>query len=172
MIFKNAQQETVGFVLIVVIVLIMGVIFLAFSIGKGKITNQNSVEISNFLDASMIYTTNCSINEYYTDIGDLIKYCYNSQNCDDGKNSCSFSREELERIVNESFQIGLNSPNRAYKLDVFYTVQNSTSNQDIFNDTIGIFNNCTSIPGAESSLVESSLNSGYISVDLEICRSS
>ena len=79
---KKAQHEILGFVLIVLIVSIIGVIFLSISIAKGKGQKQNSVEISNFLESAMYYTTDCAISSFpkYQELQDLIKKCYDSPN--------------------------------------------------------------------------------------------
>lgn len=167
---KKSQSEIVGFVLIVVIVMVVGLIFLGFSIGRGQTSKQNSVEIGNFLEASMSYTTKCSINGYYSEMQDLIKACYDNKNCGDGTSSCDFAKEELKRIVTESFNIGENSPNKAYNLEAYYSVSNATIRENLFNDSVGRFENCSSRPGAESIIVDNSMSSGSISVDMEICR--
>ncbi len=79
---KQAQHEIVGFVLIVLIVSIVGVIFLSLAISKGKQTTQQSVEVSNLLQSAMYYTTNCEVNYavQYREMQDLIKECYKNPN--------------------------------------------------------------------------------------------
>jgi len=89
---KRSQQEILGFVLIVVLVTIIGLVFLSFSIGKDRPKKQTSAEISNLLEAVMYYTTDCAINyvPQYREIQDLMKDCYNdpSQRCLSGNISC------------------------------------------------------------------------------------
>jgi len=74
---KKAQQEIVGFVLIVLIVTIIGIVLLVMSIGRGDKKVQNSVEISNLLEAGMYYTSDCATNyaPYYLEVQELIKQC-------------------------------------------------------------------------------------------------
>ena len=88
---KQAQQETVGFVLIIVIVTVAGLIFLGLSINKGETVKKTSAEISDFLQSSMYYTTNCTTTfiPQYKDMQDLIKSCYRDEKCLDEKAACS-----------------------------------------------------------------------------------
>jgi len=71
---KKAQNEIVGFVLIIVIVSVIGVIFLSLMIGRGEPIRQDSVQISNLLASSMYYTSDCAVNYIpnYKDGQDLI----------------------------------------------------------------------------------------------------
>ena len=77
---KKGQHEIAGFVLIVLIVSIIGVVFLSIAFAKGT-SEQNSFEVSNLLESSMYATTGCAINyvPQYRDIQDLIKECYKDQ---------------------------------------------------------------------------------------------
>ena len=64
---KRAQQEIVGFVLIVVIVMIGLMVFLVISIRtENEVTN--SAEVDNILSSIMRHTTNCAIS-YEPDYG-------------------------------------------------------------------------------------------------------
>jgi len=74
---KRSQNEIIGFAIIVVIVAVVGVIFLSLSIGRGEVRKKTSVEISDFLQSSMHYTTNCTTDYIpnYKDLQDLIKAC-------------------------------------------------------------------------------------------------
>lgn len=105
---KRSQHETLGFVLIVAIVIIILVIFLALSAGKGKVLRQNSVEISNLLQASIYYTSDCAINFFpqYQEIQDLISACYKNpeQKCLSG-NPCVESTVTTDRLGSK-FSIG------------------------------------------------------------------
>jgi len=167
---KNAQQEISGFVLIVVIVTIIGLGLLVLSIGRGEIEKPASIEISNLLESAMSYTTDCSINEGYRELGDLIKACYKNQNCYDNKNSCDVASSTLDSIISKSLVIGENSPNKAYNLSVYYSAINSTIKDEKIKIQEGIFANCTSKIGASTSLLVSSMDYGIINIELEVCR--
>jgi hypothetical protein len=92
---KRTQQEAVGFVIIVMIVIILGVIFLGISLrNKGKAVSYEDAEIANFLVASSSYTSECyKDNEpFYRTLGDLTKDCYlrdfKQIACPSGRNAC------------------------------------------------------------------------------------
>ena len=56
---KKGQQEMVGFIVIVLIIVIAGVIFLGIYLRGDKKINTLDAEISNFLIASSRYTSDC-----------------------------------------------------------------------------------------------------------------
>ena len=105
---KCGQHEIVGFVLIILIVTIIGVVFLGFSINRGEVSKQESVELSNLLEASMYYTTDCAVSfiPQYKDMQDLIKSCYKNEKCLNDKMACVVLEEELKNLVDKSLNIG------------------------------------------------------------------
>src|SRR3990167_6137271 len=120
---KKAQHEIVGFVVIVLMVTIVGLIFLSFSINKEP-RRQNSAEKSKLLGATMYYTTNCSTTFIpdYKNGQDLIKECYKNKGnkCLNGETVCSVLKTDLESIIDKSLQIHPDSPNKAYKLNIYH----------------------------------------------------
>jgi hypothetical protein len=164
---NRSQQETVGFVLIIVIVTIAGLIFLGFSINTGETTKKTSAEISDFLQASFYYTTNCTTSfiPQYKDMQDLIKSCYKNEKCLDDRMACSVLDETFKEIIKKSFLVSEESKNKAYQGNIYYSVE-EMPNQGILNISEGNFNNCSSTAGASQSIF---MDSGQINVDLEIC---
>ena len=81
---KRSQHEIAGFVLIVVLVTIIGLVFLILFANNNSSGKRDSIEISNLLEASMYYTTDCAINYIpnYENLQDLIKTCYNDPDQD------------------------------------------------------------------------------------------
>ncbi len=88
---KRSQHEIVGFVIIVLIVSIIGVIFLSIAFSKSSVSEQHSAEISHLLGASMYVTSSCAINyvPQYRDMQDLIKECYKDSERECFAGSCS-----------------------------------------------------------------------------------
>jgi hypothetical protein len=171
---KRSQQEILGFVLIVVLVTVMGVVFLSFSIGKSKPTKQTSAEISNLLEASMYHTTDCAVNyvPQYREVQDLIKECYKNpeQQCLNGLGVCHVLESTLKDLIDQSLKISEDSPNKAYNLKIYYTSLNSLNETiDILLLQEGIFKNCSSKPGGNH-LIAVTLSSGTINTELEVCR--
>ena len=78
---KKSQHEIAGFVLIVLIVSVIGVVFLSIAFGRGEVSRHSSVEVSKLLESAMYYTTDCAVNyiPQYRDIQDLVKECHKSQ---------------------------------------------------------------------------------------------
>lgn len=168
---KKAQHEIVGFVIIVVIVSVVGLILLSFNIGR-EAPKQTSAEISHFLQSSMYHTSSCAINyiPQYKDIEDLIKLCYNGQRCLDGKDACDVLNSTLKELIENGFDISESGINKAYKMNIYYTTQDT----DQADDTIlilngGVFERCSTKIGASTALA-SGFISGIIEVELEICK--
>jgi len=79
MINKRAQQEMVGFVLIVILVTIIGLILLTVFINKKE--TRTTAEVSNLLQAVMYYTSDCySQNNEPKEVEDLINECNRNPN--------------------------------------------------------------------------------------------
>ncbi len=80
---NKGQQEIVGFVLIVVLVVIASMIFLVISIKNHSSDNKDSAKVSNMLDALMSTTTNCAIvyEPNYDNFEELFKSCFKKEGC-------------------------------------------------------------------------------------------
>jgi len=98
---KKGQQEIVGFVLIVVLVVVGLMVFLAISL-RGGDEVLTSVEVSNVLDVLMRTTTECAIvyDPNFDDFEDLFKSCSEGKNCENlDKKACDYLNESLEEVV-------------------------------------------------------------------------
>ena len=169
---KKAQHEMVGFVLIVVIVAVVGVIFLSFSVGRGG-SKVNSAEIGNLLEASMSYTTDCTVSftPQYKDLQELVKSCYRNEQCLNGQSACESLEDNLKRVIDIGLDVGEDGVNKAYKLDVYYRALQSENRDGILNVSEGDYSNCKSEIGASHQILISSISSGSINLELEVCRS-
>ena len=165
---NKAQHEIVGFAAIIIIVSIIGLIFLSLSIGRGESDKKTSVEISNFLQASMYHTINCTTSYIpdYKDIQGLIKACYKNERCTNGKMTCDVLEEDFGLIVYDSFNVSEESKNKAYKLNIYYEDSEIEINEEIMNFTEGNFNNCSSKAGANQPIF---FDPGQIIIELEFC---
>jgi hypothetical protein len=171
---KKSQHETLGFVLIVMIVVIIIVIFLGLSAGKGNGGRQNSVEISNLLQSSIYYTTDCAINfpVDYENVQGLISACYQNpdQNCLDGKKVCEVLNETFKKIVSKSLRIDAESPNNAYTVNIYFSpINNLHDKTPITFIWEGEFVKCKSKPGGIYLLPTTTFSSITIGIELEIC---
>jgi hypothetical protein len=97
----RGQQEIVGFVLIVVLVMIALMVFLIISV-RDDGGEEESVEVSNMLDVLMKATTECAIvyEPDYDNIEELFKSCYKGDSCNNlGVPACEYLNESLLGLV-------------------------------------------------------------------------
>jgi len=175
---KRSQHEIAGFVLIVLIVSIIGVVFISIAFAKGGVSSQSSIEVSNLLEASMYSTTNCAINyiPQYRDIQDLIKECFKDQTgnfrtCLGEEDVCEVLERDLKEIIDEGLVVGEQSPNRAYKLDIYFTYGDDVNpNEEILSLNNGIFSNCSAVVGGGHSISAGSFGFGSIETQLRVCK--
>jgi len=160
---KRSQEEIIGFVLIVVLVVIVGVILLGLALRKSS-PSQNSVELSNFLEASMLTTTSCAINfvPNYESLQDLILACWNNEKCLNDKPACEMLNKTAAELLDKSFPIN-SGRYSGYKINIFYAINETESRQDILSLDKG---NCSSGAGGEKIIPASP---GNIITRLEVC---
>lgn len=92
---KRAQQEVVGFVMIVILLIVIGVVFLGFSLRQKP--QETEHQESMMLDSmyTMLAYSSCETN-----MRQLIKDCYNepSKDCD-GKPVCTHINNEFSDML-------------------------------------------------------------------------
>ena len=161
---KRAQQEMVGFVLIVVLVMIALMVFLVISVTSEPETSTNNKEADNLLSAVLSHTTECAIvfEPDYDDFEDLIKSCYASKTCSNlGKPACEYLKTSLTVVMSDS--MATLSDINYYKLSVLEEDLEGTEGLLLLEE-----GNCTgsSTFGASKLLAYSS---GKLYVTLELC---
>jgi hypothetical protein len=98
---KKAQNEMVGFVLIVVLVIFILAIFLFISLKSPK-EGITDVKAGNLLSSLLKYTTNCAIvyEPQYDDLSALIRSCSDNRRCSNlDKDACVYLNETLKEIM-------------------------------------------------------------------------
>ncbi len=119
---KKGQEEIVGFVLIVLLITVILVIFLGIYLsGKNKDLSVESSEVSQFVEAMMQYSSDCSLNQgfSYENLGDLATNCATSNSlCENGKSACEVLKNSTKEAIESSWVFGSNSPNRAYRFTI------------------------------------------------------
>ena len=101
MLTDRGQQEMVGFILIVVIVMIGLMVFLIISLRTSP-EKLDSLEVGNMLNAIMMHTTDCAIPAipYYETFEDLFKSCYENDDCAGvNRPACEYLNETLREIL-------------------------------------------------------------------------
>jgi len=180
---KRSQHEIAGFVLIVLIVTVIGVVFLSLTYGRPEVGKETSAEVSNLLTSAMQHTTDCAINyiPQYRNVQDLVKECYKDKSgearkCLDGRDVCQELEKNLKNLLDKGLVIGEGSVNKAYKVDI-YAVTDSISDSDsdrreeILSFVNGNFVNCTSIVGGSHPIPVGSFGFGKIETELLVCKS-
>lgn len=114
---KRAQEEIVGFTVIVIIVSIILIFFLVFSLSDKVETD--SYEAESFLQSSLHYTSSCADNGDFLPVQELIVSCYKEERCDNEQEACVVLNETLKSILEESWQTGQDFPVKGYKLEIF-----------------------------------------------------
>ena len=101
---RRAQQEIVGFVLIVVIVMIAMMVLLIISVSDSD-DGAPSAKVSNMLDVLMKKTTECAIvyEPDYDNFEDLVKSCYKEDSCANlDVSACEYLNERSNRTLGNS----------------------------------------------------------------------
>ena len=143
---RKAQEEMVGFVLIMVIVAVVFLVILGIMIRKPAGSEKESKDIYQFLESLMEYTTDCAINNEidYEKIGNLLKECHsNHGTCLNGEMVCDVLNNSIFEITDKSWNVG-----SYYKGFIFNStyVDNNRTIEHVLSLQKG---NCTSFKGAE-----------------------
>lgn len=162
---RKAQEELVGFVLIVVLVSIIFVVILGLLIRKPTSSSEN-LEVSQFLESMVRYTTKCALGyePNYVSIGELLGQCYDAKTCTSGKKACDVLKEELDNVIGSSWLISEEGYYSGYELEVVYA--HGTESESIVEVSGGT---CNSFRGADTFLEHSG---GVITSTLKICTKS
>lgn len=163
MINKNGQQEMVGFVLIVILVVIGLVVYLVIKAGSPAEVAQ-SITADNIIQSVMMTSSPCIIktNSYYETIDDLAQDCYNNKKCATGRSSCEVLNETLKTILDNILNM---EQINAYELNYSHFVSNESSEQKL------LINNGICSGTVYGSEIQSRIISGEngISLELKLC---
>lgn len=117
--FKKAQEEMVGFALIIILVAVILVVFLAVSLrDKSERDVVESYETKSFVQSFLQYTTKCRNDFKYIDLQELIFKCSNKETCVSGKDSCELLEEELNGILEGSWAVQEGGKIKGYDLNI------------------------------------------------------
>jgi len=163
---RKGQQEMVGFVLIVVIVIVGLLVFLVFALKQDDVS-ENDIA-NNVLSAIMATSSDCAIvyEPNYDDMRDLFRSCYDGRRCANTMEmACDTLEESLVSILDEVLM--MESVINAYQLD--FEVSDSDGKFEFFKLING---SCTgSIYGSEPVPIKISGDEELI-VSLKICMES
>jgi hypothetical protein len=97
----RGQQEIVGFVLIVVVVMVALMVFLIISV-RDSGEDVDSVGVANMLDVLIKTTSDCAVvaEPKYDSFEDLFKSCYDDESCSNlERSACEYLNESLGVVV-------------------------------------------------------------------------
>ncbi len=164
MISKKGQEEIVGFVMIVVVVAVLGLIFLVISLRNGEEIERESRDVRLFLESAGELTLECSGNGGENTRKMLIE-CYNKEQCESGKKACEVLKRSLEESIEAGFQYGHENAVKGYEFNASYSRNSSKSGEEVLFISKG---NCSSgIKSGAEEFISASL--GVISYSLELC---
>jgi hypothetical protein len=113
---KKAQEEIIGFGIILLIIAIIGIIILSISINKNTQKEEvEDYETSSFLKAMLETTTTCEKNSRYISVKDLIFECQRNYICYNEEESCDILNETINDILKGSWNAGNNTPIKGYE---------------------------------------------------------
>lgn len=139
---KKAQEEIVGFVLIVVIVISILVIILGISLRNSSSENiKESLDIKQFLESTLEYTTDCALSyePAYSKLRELLQECNEGLSlCISGRKPCDVAKETLTKIADISFPVTPDSFIKSYEFTAIQTI--GDTEKEILTITKG---NCT-----------------------------
>lgn len=124
MLTKKAQSEMLGFGIIIVIVAVVLLIFLSFSLG-GDDEELEDKTVETFIQSFLQQTTTCAKDYYpnYRTLSDVISYCAENRSCysENGEiDPCEIMEEDIEIILENSWNVGENRPDKGYSLVIGY----------------------------------------------------
>jgi hypothetical protein len=123
---KKGQQEIIGFVLIVTIVIIAALVFLVISL-KNKNPELNNVEAENMLASIKKLTTGCTVNPpTYENVEELVLSCNRALMCSNlNKKACTYLSEYLTEVFKDLKET--DGTMAAYELQIYVKQISSTS---------------------------------------------
>jgi hypothetical protein len=141
---KKAQHEMVGFALIIIVVAILIIVVLSLTHNK-KTDFEESPLASSFLQSLLYQTTNCSINygSNFLSIRELTKACLADEDCEDGNSACALLNSTIDKILNESFQVGEKYPLKSLEFKITHS-----QNQFLYSSNLGNQTNSSSSRGS------------------------
>jgi len=160
---NKGQQEMVGFILIVVLVMIGMMVFLVISL-RDSPENKGSLEVGNILDAIMKHTTECAIvyEPDYDNFEDLFKSCHQGDVCNNlNESACDYLNESLQVVISDLMKSEASVS--AYQLDFF--VKDDEGQLGLLQISDG---NCTgNVNSAQRNVVS---NSDSLIIRMKMCN--
>jgi len=115
---RKAQEEMVGFGIIIVIVMIILMVFIGISVKSNNSSQIQSYEVNSFIQSFLQYSSSCK--DYFGELNvqDLIYLCNLNKECLDETNSCEILNSTLKEINSASWKVSNESIYKGYNLRI------------------------------------------------------
>ncbi len=160
---KKAQQEMIGFALIVIIVVVALMIFLVIQI-RNPVRETKSSNVQNLLTSVLKQKTNCVVSEpYYETVRELIRSCYENRDCKNlNQKSCEYLNSTLSEMMEDLS--ASDATISAYEVEIVW----EDSEQETRQRLVKFFNGqCSGGVGGGSEFIDTS--DGMIKIFLKLC---
>lgn len=130
---RKAQEEMVGFVMVVVVVAVIFLVFLGIMMRKpGAAEDRTRInEVSLFLDAMLEYTTDCEIAGSKLSFKDAIIEARETNRCLTISGNLDDELSKLSReIIEKSWNMGSDKPYKGYIFQVVFEKEGDTYRED------------------------------------------
>lgn len=160
---SRSQEEMVGFILIILLVVVIGVVFMGYSLRHKQEPLQN-VEVSSLINTMLEYTTNCTFYGIeYMDLRDLFKSCYNQERCSNTEqDSCTYLEQLTKDMLDKSVDTE-NKPISAYEFRANFIGE--AKNSTILSLTKGVCNKNITLASQQIAAEQ-----GNILISLKFCQ--
>lgn len=153
MINKKAQEEMIGFVMIILLVTVIFLVFLGIYLRQGS-SNESTqnAEVAQFLDALTEITTDCEING----LKRTVKYLLREDQGLPCEDTTMTVHEVLDKTIRNAIESGWN-----------FDVDSPTKGYDFISENVNpSSNNCANIPSvsAQKAIDEDT------TIELRICK--
>jgi hypothetical protein len=116
--YKSAQEEMVGFAVIMVIIAVILLILISFLSRNEDKEVVESYEIESFIQTALQYTSDCENELEFFSLQGLIVACEEGKPCLDGKDSCLILNSTVEKLVENGWQTGEQSSIKGYNFKI------------------------------------------------------
>lgn len=167
---KKAQEEMVGFAVLVILIAVIGVIFLAISLKNPSDNRVTSINVQQFSESLISSTTDCSAGTWpsLSSFSEVIDSCYNSpsEQCNDGKSFCEYLNETIPHIISSVWHISPESPYTGASFSALFKDRISGEEKEFLSGSSG---NCTSDSFGGESIFPDSRKKGNFILRINIC---
>lgn len=115
---KLAQEEIVGFAVIMILVAIILVILLGLYLNNNDGEALEDFQLTNFVNVITEINTECSSYRYPggLPIEELVSECALKRDCLEGDTACDILEKTIKEVMNEAWPVGPDWPQKGYEL--------------------------------------------------------